>query len=282
MPPPSDAIAGAAALLQGADGLLVAAGAGMGVDSGLPDFRGSNGFWRAYPALGRRGIAFHEMACPASFDAEPRLAWGFYGHRLALYRATRPHAGYAILGAMAARMAQGSFVFTSNVDGQFQRAGSGADAVVECHGSIHQLQCTLPCSDATWPADGFVPEVDADACRLVSPLPLCPHCGALARPNILMFNDSAWLPARTEAQFARFSRWRAGVRRLAVVELGAGVDIPSVRRMAESQRVPVIRVNPRESAVDSGVALQMGALDALRRLAAALDIEPDQPPRLSI
>ena len=64
-----------------ADGLLVAAGAGMGVDSGLPDFRGTQGFWRAYPALGRARIAFESIAGPAAFDADPLLAWGFYGHR---------------------------------------------------------------------------------------------------------------------------------------------------------------------------------------------------------
>src|SRR3712207_5697228 len=83
-------LAHAAQLLDEADALLVCAGAGMGVDSGLPDFRGTHGFWKAYPALARAGIAFHEIANPASFETDPSLAWGFYGHRLALYRATVP------------------------------------------------------------------------------------------------------------------------------------------------------------------------------------------------
>ncbi len=280
MPPSetrSEAIGRAAALLQEADGLLIAAGAGMGVDSGLPDFRGTEGFWRAYPPLRQLGLAFHEMACPDSFAADPRLAWGFYGHRLALYRATRPHAGFAILRRLGARMARGSFVFTSNVDGQFQRAGFDPQTIVECHGSIHHLQCTRPCTDAVWPADGFEPEVDMAACRLTSALPLCPRCGALARPNILMFNDGGWLPERSEAQYAALAGWRARVRRLAVIELGAGTNIPSVRRMAESQGVPVIRINPREAAVRGGVALDMGAYDALGLLASVLKIDPDQP-----
>ena len=47
----------AAALVASADALLVCAGAGMGVDSGLPDFRGDEGFWRAYPALGRARLS---------------------------------------------------------------------------------------------------------------------------------------------------------------------------------------------------------------------------------
>ena len=75
----------AAVALQAADALLVTAGAGMGVDSGLPDFRGQQGFWRAYPAIARLGLCFEEMANPAWFDKDAALAWAFYGHRLNLY-----------------------------------------------------------------------------------------------------------------------------------------------------------------------------------------------------
>ena len=57
---------------------VITAGAGMGVDSGLPDFRGNDGFWNAYPAL--KGYPFMEMANPRWFTVEPRRAWGFYGH----------------------------------------------------------------------------------------------------------------------------------------------------------------------------------------------------------
>jgi NAD-dependent SIR2 family protein deacetylase len=56
-----DPIARCAHLICAADGLVLCAGAGMGVDSGLPDFRGAAGFWRAYPALARAGIRFEEM-----------------------------------------------------------------------------------------------------------------------------------------------------------------------------------------------------------------------------
>jgi len=121
-----DSIQTAAALVAEADALLIGAGAGMGVDSGLPDFRGSQGFWRAYPALGRRGLDFYEVANPRSFDTDAALAWGFYGHRLALYRSTQPHAGFQILRRWGARMPQGCGVFTSNVDGHFQRSGFDA------------------------------------------------------------------------------------------------------------------------------------------------------------
>lgn len=79
-----DAVAHAADLISQADALVIAAGAGMGVDSGLPDFRGNAGFWKAYPALAKAGLDFTRIASPRTFDTDPELGWGFYGHRLRL------------------------------------------------------------------------------------------------------------------------------------------------------------------------------------------------------
>lgn len=256
-----------------ADGVLVTAGAGMGVDSGLPDFRGTQGFWRAYPALGRARIAFEEIANPAAFGADPALAWGFYGHRLALYRRTMPHAGFAILQKWLARMPDGGFVFTSNVDGQFAKAGFDPARICEVHGSIHHLQCGTPCTDAIWPADDFLPEVDDEACRLRSEPPRCPQCGGLARPNILMFGDAGWVGWRSDQQRRRLDAWRQGVERLLVVELGAGLAVPTVRLFGESLGVPMLRINPDapQCGLSRSVGLPLGACEALAAIDALLD-----------
>ncbi|MDB5870488.1 MAG: Silent information regulator protein Sir2 [Polaromonas sp.] len=265
-------LAHAAGLITQADALIVAAGAGMGVDSGLPDFRGKEGFWKAYPVLGREQVDFHSIACPDAFRTDPQRAWGFYGHRLQLYRATRPHPGFQILTRWGKAMAHGLSVFTSHVDGQFQKAGFEADRVHECHGSIAHLQCMEPCSNAIWPADGFAPEVDAARCLLLNAPPLCPHCGGLARPNILMFNDSAWLEERAGEQAERQERWLGKVHRPVVVELGAGTAIPSVRhfseRMARQPGGRLVRINPREFEAPTclDVGLAAGALHALMEI----------------
>lgn len=271
-----DAISRAADLIEGADALIVAAGAGMGVDSGLPDFRGPAGFWRAYPALGRRGIDFHSVASPRTFDSDPALAWGFYGHRLNLYRATTPHAGFGVLRTWGERMFHGYGVFTSNVDGHFGIAGFETGSVTECHGSIHHLQCSVPCSAMIWAADDFKPVVDAEECLLLNEPPRCPRCGAMARPNILMFGDSAWLEARSLQQQAGLSRWLDRVERLVVVEVGAGTAIPSVRHFTHKLIVDhgarLIRINVRESEVprQDDVAIAEPAMASLLAVEAEL------------
>ena len=255
----------AARLLASADSLIIAAGAGLGVDSGLPDFRGPGGFWKIYPALGRAGLRFEEIASPNAFRNDPALAWGFYGHRLNLYRATQPHAGFGILKAWLETMPQGGFVYTSNVDGQFQRAGFSEQQIVECHGSIHHLQCLECCSEAIWSAGDFFPEIDAEACRITSTMPRCPRCAALARPAILMFNDLEWADERTQIQTRRFNDWRRKAERPVLIELGAGSAIATVRYFSQRQNCPIIRINPSEWEVPAGrgVGIPTGALSGL-------------------
>ena len=200
-------------MIAEADALLIGAGAGMGVDSGLPDFRGAQGFWRAYPPYARLGLDFAAIANPRWFATDPPFAWGFYGHRLNLYRRTEPHEGFAILGRWAERMSAGAFVVTSNVDGHFQRAGFDPERVVEVHGSIHWMQCTRTCGVGIFPAGPYDVAVDETTFRAGEPLPACPRCGALARPNILMFGDSDWDPDRSAAPSDRLSAWLAVGRR---------------------------------------------------------------------
>lgn len=267
----------AADLISQADALVIAAGAGMGVDSGLPDFRGNTGFWKAYPALEKANLDFTRVASPRTFETDPALAWGFYGHRLDLYRRTEPHAGFGLLQRWSERMPLGSFVFTSNVDGQFQRAGFPESNIQEFHGSIHWLQCTRPCTDDVWPADAPSPVVDEKECQWLSELPKCRHCGALARPSILMFGDCDWLERRAASQQSRMGAWLRHARRPVVVELGAGSYIASVRHFSEQvihgHGGRLVRINPRESNVPTrlDVGLAVGAMEGLMAIDTALD-----------
>lgn len=264
-----------ATALRNAAALVVTAGAGMGVDSGLPDFRGDQGFWKAYPMYQRLGINFVGAANPIHFERDPAFGWGFYGHRTNLYRETEPHPGFDILLDWCDRFDLDRFVVTSNVDGQFQHAGFGEDQILEVHGSIHHLQCLTPCHHAIWNNSEQIP-VDFATMR-ADHVPTCPRCGGAARPNILMFGDYSWLPDRTHGQEMRFDLFTTQHQHdaLVVIEMGAGTAIPTIRylseRLGSRPGVTVIRINPREARIGRPhLALACGALEGLEKIAAYL------------
>ena len=265
----------AAEALSQARLLIVTAGAGMGVDSGLPDFRGDQGFWQAYPMYRHLGINFVDAANPQHFERDPAFGWGFYGHRTNLYRATAPHPGFALLKQWAQRFNLATFVVTSNVDGQFQKAGFTEEQILEVHGSIHHLQCQRPCSQSIWPNGEIIP-IDEQSMR-AQYIPRCPRCGDIARPNILMFGDYSWISDRSHSQERRYQNFLAAHEQApaAIIEMGAGPAIPTIRNLSERLgRRPgarVIRINPREPQIaPPHLSLACGALAGLNAIEAAL------------
>ena len=258
-------------LIKASNFLLITAGAGMGVDSGLPDFRGSQGFWKAYPPMEKLGISFPEASNPQWFYKDPKFIWGFFGHRYNLYSKTIPHRGFKILQKWI--KAKDYFIFTSNVDGQFSKAGFPEDKIVECHGTIHYLQCleTYKCSLDIWPMTSI--KVDLNTFTAEEPLPKCINCGGLARPTILMFGDYGWVSDRTDAQMEKFEakisekNWK-----IVVIELGAGEAVYTIRglgeRMIDRYKADLIRINPDDTVFgrNDSLNIKMGALDGLNAI----------------
>jgi len=265
----------AAEIIRNADSMVITAGAGMGVDSGLPDFRGNQGFWNSYPMYERLGLSFIQAANPAHFDNDPQFGWGFYGHRTNLYRETIPHSGFTILLNWIEKFKLNYFVATSNVDGQFQKAGFPEDQILEVHGSIHHLQCTIPCNNTIWPNNAEF-EIDESTMRSRD-VPKCPECQQVARPNILMFGDYSWLSKRSSIQEETFDEFLQDNdnKRMVVIELGAGSSIPTIRHLSEQlgqhQQTTVLRINPREAHIrGSHLSFSGGAVEVLTQIQDAI------------
>ena len=242
----------------------------MGVDSGLPDFRGDKGFWQAYPLYQQLGVNFVEMATPHHFADDPHFGWGFYGHRTNLYREVEPHPGFFVLQNWIKRFQLPWFVITSNVDGQFQKAGFNADRVNEVHGSIHHMQCQAPCKPDIWEhRERF--RINMETMRS-DQVPKCKFCGGVARPNVLMFGDWWWIPTRSNDQQRQFEQFvRDCTKPLVVVELGAGTAVPTIRWASESlardQDATVIRINPREPQIFAPhISIAANAAEALQKI----------------
>jgi NAD-dependent SIR2 family protein deacetylase len=268
----------AAEVIQAAEGLVLMAGAGMGAEAGRAELQSDEDLWRAYPPLGKLGLSLAELVTPQWFEGNPALAWGVYGWRLEQCRRTSPHAGFAILRRWMAEKPQGGFVFTSCVDGCFQRGGLAEERIVECHGSLEHLQCVKPCCAATWPVPAELPlAIDPETLRASGDLPRCVRCGGLARPNVLMTGDGAWSSGRTLAQQVRFRAWLGSLARgkFSVIEVGAKLGGETVREAAEqlagAGRVPLVRIGP-DGTADSPNAISLAgeAPAVLEALAAAM------------
>lgn len=266
----------AANTIKNASALVITAGAGMGVDSGLPDFRGNQGFWNSYPMYEKLGLSFIQAANPEHFENDPHFGWGFYGHRTNLYRETIPHTGFTILQDWIKEFKLDYFIATSNVDGQFQKSGFSEDRVLEVHGSIHHLQCTVPCHHNIW---SNTAEYDIDESTMRSKnVPTCPKCQRVARPNILMFGDYSWLSKRSAIQEENFDDFLQANdnKKIVVIEIGAGSAIPTIRHLSEQlgqrRQASVLRINPREPQIRSPhFSFSGGAVEVLTQIQDALD-----------
>eukprot|EP01130_Rhizamoeba_saxonica_P003949 TRINITY_DN1634_c0_g1_i3.p1 TRINITY_DN1634_c0_g1~~TRINITY_DN1634_c0_g1_i3.p1 ORF type:complete len:153 (-),score=25.42 TRINITY_DN1634_c0_g1_i3:6-464(-) len=115
------------------------------------------------------------------------------------------------------------------------------------------MQCTEPCDNDIWSGDTIdMPAIDS-MFKAEGDLPKCRNCGELARPNVLMFGDWDFIPDRTEEQHQRYSEFLHNIqgKRVVIVEIGAGYDVPTVRSQSENltrelQDAFLIRINPRD------------------------------------
>jgi NAD-dependent SIR2 family protein deacetylase len=262
-------------LIHESDALLITAGAGMSADSGLPTFRGDQGFWRSFPAFESTSTGFTDIANPDHFRHDPYMAWAFYGYRYDMYQEIEPHSGYSLLLSTCESKRKGYFVFTSNVDGHFPKAGFSENRIVECHGSINRFQCLNQECDHVWQNDQVEFVVDDTCMDLLSDIPTCPLCGEHARPNILMFDDHSWNRSHYQSQSKRFTDWLAQIKasnsKLVVIEIGAGQAIPTVRIIGESMAKDLesvfIRINQDEQdSISPSYSLNKGGLEAIELL----------------
>lgn len=121
------------------------------------------------------------------------------------------------------------FVYTSNVDGLFLKAGIPREEILEIHGNADFLQCSqgVECTPSVWKAE---PPIDLSS---VESLPKCNVCGKICRPSVLMFNDEKWLGLKDEgtSYFALYDTWEETMEKflsshkedsLVIVEIGCG------------------------------------------------------------
>jgi len=237
-------------LIHNADAIAIFAGAGMGVDSGLEQYRGNNGLWTKQITIDGKEINYYDLMTHSAFEETPHQSWGLIASLMQKYLSTSPHSGYLKLLELVKNKEY--FVVTSNIDEHFQKAGFDELRIFECHGSINYMQCTNVKEREIW----LTPKIEIDSSNLyaLDPLPTCPDCGSYCRPNVLLFYDWFWVSTKSVHQQLRYNKWYKLVKekysKIVAIEIGAGKTINTVRKASEyfaSDDIPLIRCNPNDS-----------------------------------
>ena len=167
--------------------IVVLTGAGISAESGIPTFRGEEGYW----TVGSRHYHPQEMATQVAFRAMPEEVWRWYLYRRSVCRRAAPNAAHDALVRLEERLGDRFLLLTQNVDGLHQRAGNSAARTFTIHGNIDFMRCPdehprlreIPLAiGEDWAADS--PFTD-EARALLS----CCGGGALARPHVLWFDE---------------------------------------------------------------------------------------------
>lgn len=154
------------------DFVVVLTGAGVSAESGIQTFRDAGGLWEEHD--------IYEIASPEGFRRDPRKVWRFYAARRDQAKDCHPNPAHRALVALEQRLGDRLLLVTQNVDGLHRRAGS--TRIVEMHGNLFRSKCTaIGC-------DGY--HVPWDDPKSHEPeMPVCPHCGSLARPDVVWFGE---------------------------------------------------------------------------------------------
>ena len=229
--------------------VLVITGAGVSAESGIPTFRGKDGYWRNLDPL--------KLATPEAFARDPELVWEWYRERRQRIRDAKPNAAHQAIARLA--QSAGEFLLaTQNVDDLHERAGLAKAEMVQIHGDIFVTKCSR--CDFSYAGRGGSPEPpDAHACepesgrlRSIAPtlendgnLERCSKCNALMRPGVVWFGEP--LPMReTERVENYLQRDSCGVVIVAGTTATFGYIIDWALR-ASRRGGELIEVNPEET-----------------------------------
>lgn len=211
----------AVVFLRQAAQVAVLTGAGISAESGVPTFRDNGGLWE--------GHRVEDVATPDAFHRNPGLVWRFYNLRRDALPSVQPNDGHRALVALEARLGNGFTLATQNVDGLHSRAGSRN--VLELHGRLSRVKCSR------------CPYIEDRPGESLPPLPTCPRCRQLIRPDVVWFGEmlpqAMWMAAQAAAESCRCF---LVVGTSAIVYPAAGL-IDSARRAGAS----VIEVNLKET-----------------------------------
>jgi NAD-dependent deacetylase len=229
--------------VRGSRGRVVAlTGAGISAESGIPTFRGKEGFW----VVGSRNYMPQEMATHAMFTIEPEEVWRWYLHRFGVVRQAAPNAGHEALVRLERGLGERFTLVTQNIDGLHRRAGASDERTYCIHGDAAWIRCSYDCGVGRLPLpdltvrDPRKPLSAEERARLT-----CPRCGGWLRPHGLWFDESY---DEENYRFDSTLRAAEAADLLLVVGTSGATNLPMrVGQLCFSGGSALVDVNPEEN-----------------------------------
>ncbi len=168
--------------------ITVLTGAGISAESGIPTFRGKEGYW----TVGSREYHPQEMATLNMFRKKPDEVWKWYLYRFNVCAKANPNKGHLALVDMENLFEDRFTLITQNVDGLHLRAGNSQERTYHIHGNIFYMRCADECSEKLFKLpESFMgrskgKDLDENEKKLLT----CPDCGAKTRPHVLWFDET--------------------------------------------------------------------------------------------
>ena len=202
--------------------ITVLTGAGISAESGIPTFRGPEGYW----SIGSREYHPQEMATYHMFSKQPFEVWKWYLYRMNVCARAEPNPGHAALVEMENHFQDRYTLITQNVDGLHLRAGSSLARTYQIHGNVFYMRCARDCSSQVFPLPESLQgrSKNEDLADSEKALLVCPRCRGLSRPHVLWFDE-----AYNEAHFYFYSSLKVAEQTdlLIIVGTSGATNLPN-------------------------------------------------------
>jgi NAD-dependent deacetylase len=224
---------------SGRGNVCVLTGAGISAESGIPTFRGKDGYW----VVGSRNYMPEEMATHAMFERHPEAVWCWYLCRFGRCRSAEPNPAHHAIAALELSLGDSFSLVTQNIDSLHRRAGSTTERTYCIHGDSTFVRCSEECGVGLLGLPEFgqrgvtTPLSDDERARLT-----CPQCHAWLRPHVLWFDE-----CYDEPHYRAESAMRAAAEAdlLLVVGTSGATNLPSqIGRLCYREGTPIVDVNP--------------------------------------
>ena len=240
--------------------VLFITGAGVSADSALPTYRGVGGLYEDTPVA--EGVSIEEALSGAMFQARPDITWKYLRQVEEACRGAGPNDAHRVIAWLQRQLTR-VVVLTQNVDGLHQAAGT--TDVIAIHGDVHQLRCTVCAWRDAVTSYAHLP-----------PLPACPACGQVVRPEVVLFGEMLPVQAtrRLHEELARGFD--------VVVSVGTTSAFPYIAEpvlRAGRWNASTFEINPGTTDVSHAVRhrIRRGAAEVLREVKAKLQAPRPQP-----